>query len=487
MTLLSSDERSLACAEDALVRYGLADPGHLSVADESTLRQALALARLSLQTSGDPQRSLGEFRRAVLATSHALFGETAEAPRPPHPELLRAAAGRLWRLTLSARDELPQPRAWEAAMRRRQLVLALGGGGGVGYVYLGVFALLEEWGLRPELIAGTSFGAILGLLRAQRLTYRGEDIAEILGQLSFSKLFRLFPVQSRYALPGPVGLYLRSALDPVLQVLARQEEIEQGSQLTRPADGSHHFDDLAIPLVVTVAGVRKGMLPRAPKEYERLLDPRSFFPPTPRQLQRRAQDLLSVLGEFVRQPNRLDAVYVGTDETSRQVDVLDAIGFSCSLPGFIHYDVLREDTLAHQHIQRLLDQRELGWLADGGLVENCPMRAAHQAFYGEARAAGTPRNGFILGLDAFSPKLSTVPWLPIQRLAQETVRRVQPYANLYLPFPRTLSPLSVLPTKEQVKRALVFGRAELAPHMPFLAKMLTPLPALEASRPGDAR
>ena len=31
-----------------------------------------------------------------------------------------------------------------------------------------------------------------------------------------------------------------------------------------------------------------------------------------------------------------------------------------------------------------------------------------------------------------------------------------------------------------------YGRAELAPHMPFLAKLLTPLPALEASRPAAA-
>jgi hypothetical protein len=159
------------------------------------------------------------------------------------------------------------------------------------------------------------------------------------------------------------------------------------------------------------------------------------------------------------------------------------------LPGFIHYDVLREDPLAHRHIRQLLDGREVAWLADGGLVENCPARAAQLAYRAGGHGAhlggtkGAPRNGFVLALDAFSPKLATAPWVPLQRLAQETVRRVLPWADRYLAFPRTLSPLAILPNREQIARAEMLGRARLAPSMPFLAKMLTPLPALETCRP----
>ncbi len=482
MTLQRADEQRLSAAELGLVRHGLLHPG-LSVADESTLRYAFALARLSAQATPHVERELGEFRRAALGTAHALFGDDPECVRVPHPELLGAAASRLWRLTLAARDHTGDRHLWDTAARRRSLLLALGGGGGVGHVYLGCFQLLEEWGLRPELIAGTSFGAVLGLFRAQRLAYQSDDIAMVLERLALKHLFRLFHVRSQYALPGPLRLYLRSALLPVLHALRARPGAEHLSRVTEH-DHGFTFADLAIPLVVVVAGVRKGMLPRPPKEYEHLLDPRAFFPPTPGKLQRRIQDLFSVLGEFIRQPNRLDALYLGADSSTRHFDVIDAVGFSCSLPGFIHYDVLRQDPKAHQRIQNLLDTRELGWLSDGGLVENCPALAAHSAF--EALPNRGPRNGFVLALDAFSPKLAHVPWIPLQRLAQETVRRVLPQAHLYVPFPRTLSPLSILPTKDQATRAIVFGRTELAPHMPFLAKILTPLPALEASRPAAA-
>ena len=483
MTGQSSEERRLSSAELALVRHGLQHPGR-SVADESTLRYAFSLARLSLQATPHVVRALAEFRRAALGTAHALFGDAIDSPRTPDAELLRAAAARLWRITLGARDDTGDRQLWDTAARKRQLLLALGGGGGVGHVYLGCFQILEEWGLRPELIAGSSCGAVLGLFRAQRPSYQSDDIRMVLESLTHKKLFRVFQMRSQYALPGPLRLYLRSALLPVLRRLRREGDHEEHLSRVSQDDRSITFADLAIPLVVVVAGVRKGMLPRPPKEYERLLDPRSFFPPTPRKLQRRVQDLLSVLGEFIRQPNRLDAVYLGADSRTRGFDVVDAVGFSCSLPGFIHYDVLREDPLAHRRIQRLLEERELGWLSDGGLVENCPALAARTAY--DALPVRGPRNGFVLALDAFSPKLTHALWIPIQRLAQETVRRVLSEANLYVPFPRALSPLSILPTKEQIARAVMIGRAELAPHMPFLAKVLTPLPALEASRPAAA-
>jgi hypothetical protein len=467
LNLPTPEERNLALAEESVVRYGQAHPGQLSVSDESTLRQTFALARLSLEDEARPRRTLDEFRRLALATAHALFGDAGGAPEPgpePRPELLAAAASRLWELTLAARDGTGDPKAWEAELRQRRLVLALGGGGGVGYVYLGCFALLDQWGLTPTLIAGTSFGAVLGLFRAQRASFHAQDTAETLAGLSLTKLFRLFRVRSQYALPGPLQLYLRSALLPALKTP------------TPP-----RLSDLAIPLVVAVAGVRKGMLPRPPREYERLLDPRSFFPPTPGRLRGRVQDLFSVLGEFVRQPHRLDALIMGADPGTERFDALDAIGFSCSLPGFIHYDVVRDDPLAHHHIRRLFEHRELGWLADGGLVENCPARAARLGF--RAGSRGAPRNGFVLALDAFSPKLSIAPFIGLQRLAQETTRRVLPYADCYVPFPRTLSPLSILPDRDQIARAASYGRAQLSPLMPFLAKMLTPLPALEACRP----
>jgi len=60
---------------------------------------------------------------------------------------------------------------------------------------------------------------------------------------------------------------------------------------------------------------------------------------------------------------------------------------------------------------------------------------------------------------------------------------VSHHADLYVPFPRTLSPLNVVPRLAQAHRAEHWGRSQLAPHMPFLARLLLPLPSLEASCP----
>jgi predicted acylesterase/phospholipase RssA len=44
------------------------------------------------------------------------------------------------------------------------LGLCLGGGGGLGFLHIGLFEAMEELGIRPGMIAGTSSGAVLGAL-----------------------------------------------------------------------------------------------------------------------------------------------------------------------------------------------------------------------------------------------------------------------------------------------------------------------------------
>jgi predicted acylesterase/phospholipase RssA len=441
-------------------------------ADEGTLRYAFALARVVLEVEAGSPTGFEEFERAVSSASIALFGHSpATDPIQPEPELISAAARRLWGLTLAARGQAAalagqRLEALDDLVRHRRLALALGGGGGSGYVYLGCFQLLEEWGLRPSLIAGTSMGAVLGLLRAREERFDLAQLLEILQHLSYRRLFRFFRTKSHYAIPGAFRLYLRKAL-----------------QRWVGGDQPLALQGLRIPLVVTVAGIRAGMLPRPLESYEHLLDIRSLFPPTPRKLRRKVGDILGVLSELIRQPHRLDTIYLGADEDSQGFDALDAVGFSSSLPGVIHYDVLRRDPEAHARLARLLAQRELGWLADGGLVENCPAHAAH---LGLRQRAGGRANPFVLALDGFSPKLLTPAWLPLERLAHENVRRALPWASVYVPFPRTLSPLEIVPGLAQAQRAVALGRAQLAPHMPLLARMLAPLPDLALSRPAAA-
>jgi NTE family protein len=62
------------------------------------------------------------------------------------------------------------PPAVTTAAPQPRIGLALGGGSARGYAHVGVLQVLEQHGLVPSLIAGTSFGAVIGALYASGLT-----------------------------------------------------------------------------------------------------------------------------------------------------------------------------------------------------------------------------------------------------------------------------------------------------------------------------
>lgn len=66
--------------------------------------------------------------------------------------------------------------------------LALGGGGSRAFFHLGVLARLEEAGLKPAYLSGSSMGAVLGALYAQS-KHHGKTIPRILDFFRKSSLF----------------------------------------------------------------------------------------------------------------------------------------------------------------------------------------------------------------------------------------------------------------------------------------------------------
>ena len=95
--------------------------------------------------------------------------------------------------------------------------LALGGGGGRGWAHIGVARALEEAGLRPSLIVGTSMGAIVGAGIAA-----GFDADQMLRMADATSVYCLVGRRARFAMfdPGP----LLEALDEALG-RARIEEL----------------------------------------------------------------------------------------------------------------------------------------------------------------------------------------------------------------------------------------------------------------------
>jgi len=87
-------------------------------------------------------------------------------------------------LTLFA-DDL-QSAASTATSRRPRVGLLLSGGGARGFAHVGTLKIMEEAGLRPDYIAGTSMGAILGALYA--MGYNADEISALNLQTDWSML-----------------------------------------------------------------------------------------------------------------------------------------------------------------------------------------------------------------------------------------------------------------------------------------------------------
>jgi predicted acylesterase/phospholipase RssA len=457
----------LEAAELALVRAVVSRPTWLGEPAEHALRYAFNLARLALirlpdGTDLDVAGFLAPYRDEVQPVATSLFAEpevidpVAVTGLVPHLE----QRARDWRLRLL---EAFQGRLDAGTLDRecceKALLLVCGGGGGVAWTYLGAFDVLEQFNLRPQLIAGTSMGAALALFRAHSHRWHPEEVASVVQGLTFRTLFRFLQTGSRYGLPAAMRLYLRAA---VLD------------HLKGPGGSSPTLAELPIPMVVACAGLRTGALPREPEYYEHLLDPRDGEPLAP--LARRVPaNLLKVVGELMGQRDRFARLYLGAEEGTADFDAIDAVGFSCALPGVIHYDVLRDDPRMHALLDDLFRRRDLFRLVDGGLVDNLPARPVWGL--AQAGAIGT-RNTFVLGLEGFGPKLSQPLWYGLEQIAAQNVARSRPFVNLLRSYQRVLSPLEVVPGQASLRKAVQAGRAELLPDMPLVARLCRPFPPL---------
>jgi predicted acylesterase/phospholipase RssA len=458
---LRAELRPFEEAEMALVRGVVSLPPWISESDENALRYALNLAHATLVRAPDGSEVdlhdlLAPFRDEVAATAVPVLTRSGDVDRQAVAELAPrlTARARHWRARVAQAfpDRLP-PEALDRELCQKALVLVCGGGGGVGWSYLGGFALLEQFGLTPRLLAGTSMGAVLLLFRARALPYRTEDITGVVQNLSFRTLFRFLRTESRYGLPAAMRLYLRDGVGEFL----------------RGADGHPlSLDELAIPLLVTVTGVRNGALPRDPGYYEHLLDMQGRLP-SPSAVKRLVNETIGAVGELIQQRERFARIYLGADEGTGSFDALDAVGFSSALPGVIHYDVLRDDERMHEILSALFRKHDLFRMVDGGLVDNLPARAAWLHAW---RGALATRNLFVLAFDGFSPKLGQPLWFGLEQLAAQNVARNRPFIHHQKSFQKVLSPIEILPGLSQLRRTIQAAKGELHPDMPFVARMV---------------
>ena len=70
--------------------------------------------------------------------------------------------------------------------KAQKVGVALSGGAALGYAHLGVLQAMEEAGIRPECVSGTSMGAVMGMMYAAG--YKPQEIKEIIKKEHFDHL-----------------------------------------------------------------------------------------------------------------------------------------------------------------------------------------------------------------------------------------------------------------------------------------------------------
>ncbi len=448
--------------ENKLVEGLFAHPGVVNRRTENQLRYGLALASLDVfqpgaaKKGGRTQRPdvvvrsprLAGWRKRVLSNlGNVLIGTKNSRERV---EAASRAFYPMLPLLEKARTEVIEKYADQFSVREldqelgiKTLVTVAGGGGGAGYVYMGAWEVLQNAGLIPGYVIGSSIGAVLGLFRALEREADIDEYIALAKSMRREDLFRFVSIKSRFGLPGVMRLYLHSTI---------------GSAFGKDEGHELLLSDLDIPFETVVAGVRRNALGEAPEQYAR-----SHHLPAdkrPGTLQLRAQiasQLVQLVG-FIN-PRAVKEIVIGADSLTKDFNAIDAAGFSAAIPGILHYDMTRDDSHMNALLQELMEREDVVALVDGGVANNVPSRTAWQQV--QAGKIGT-RNCYILAFDCFHPQFSHA-WLqPVTRVVAYQVALNQRYARKRIEFRPTLSPINLLPSGRQLDQAVGWGRHQMS-------------------------
>lgn len=454
--------RALERLEGRLVGLHLARPDPDADRVVDALRYVLSFAKLTTVRNADGQDvevhpALADHARYVRDTlGRALRdAETVWVVSGALPELLRRT--REARRAVLERFPLDRP-SLEAEVTRKLLVVAAGGGGGAGYVYPGVFEMLDRSGVVPDLVVGTSAGALMGAFRCRSRRYDFAPLVAAARRLTWGSVFQVLETENKYGLPATLRLHLRSAVGEVFR---------------HPEGRPLWLSDMEIPLYCVATGITVDALKHDLGYYEHLLDEDVSGL---RSRVRGGFKALSVLREFLGRRDALVEVVLGRDAGTEHFDTVDAAGFSSAVPGVIHYDVLRDDARMRRILDQLYAERGITRLGEGGMVANVPARIAWESAHSGRLGR---RNAFVLALDCFAPNARRIAWFAMQQAVRAAnVDGDRPWADLYVAFRRTLSPANLLPGVRDSLTAIRWGREEIQPHMPFILAMMRPVPVL---------
>ena len=474
--------RDLSRIEVALLQTQL-DAGHgLHRDDVDRLRYLLGLARLTAFEPGaaltgrcgvradlDVGDEVAPFRRRVIDG----LAEVREALGDQDATLRAAgmAVSRLWPHAVAERQRLIDrysgicsPAELDAEAGTRVLVNAAGGGGGAGFVYLGAQQRLDERDLTARYVIGASIGALLGVFRARHLQADWPALLDLARTADRRNLFGAGATRRRFGMPGLRPLRLRSSFDHFF---------------TEPDGRSTTIADLEVAYEAVVAGVRRRPFQKLPAAYRADVTetPDGALPQgrtSPLRLAPAlAQRMWQVAAFF--DARVVEPVVLGADPDTRKVRALDAAGFSAAIPGVLHYDLTPgDDHPGAGALERLMAERDLAALVDGGVVANVPSELAWRRV--QAGRLGT-RNAIVLAFDCFHPRWDPRHlWLqPVTQGIGVQMRRQMLFTDVLVRFSPTLSPINLVPSDRALEQSLEWGRASVERALPLIGALLAPL------------
>ena len=124
--------------------------------------------------------------------------------------------------------------------KAHKIALVLGGGGLKGFAHIGVFRALQEMGIEPTVVAGTSIGALIGAAYARGMPV--DEMADRARALKRRDLFRLNRMGMLLERQHSPAIYLEEPLRNVVKSVATEER----------------FDQLKRTLLVNTVDIRRG-------------------------------------------------------------------------------------------------------------------------------------------------------------------------------------------------------------------------------------
>lgn len=470
-----SQTAPLRAIEQRLLADLSTDVGVLARRERDTLRLALSLARLQWVATehGDVDvfEGVAPFRHWLLEQLRH-FVPDRERQRVDIPGLRRLMPAAFQHIEETRRHLIEHEanrfsvERLDDELRNRQLVLALGGGGGCGYAHLGLLAVVSELGFVPRMIVGASMGALVGLYRAISVDYDPIRTALALPRPSdFARVFAPYRGFSRFGFPGSLEVQARTIGEQTFMNL-------MGRSIPR-------ISELPIRFRAIGTGLKSGIglaITDVEEQINRVA--RSRF--SPNALRRRVLLFARIMRWMVNRSGFLDEIVFGQDEGLRDFNCVDAVGFSVSVPGVLHYDLYGRQDASVEAMRQIFARRGLFRVTDGGVVSNVPARAAWRAaMSGELGN----RNLFVLSADAFAPQINrNAPFYPVQQLAAIGTRENLRWSDHHVVYRNPPSPLQVLQSMDGLQSIIARTRTELEPMRPLLDLALRPLPRFETLR-----